>query len=69
MTGAFDWNEFKGDEVVRSTRAVIVYLNPDADIVIRQEAPMYNDDEPFIVIPKANVPKLIEKLKQLSEAH
>ena len=68
-TERFDWNEFKGDEIVRSTRAVIVYLNPDNDIVIRQEAPMYTDEEPFILIPSASVPKLIEKLKQLSEAH
>ncbi len=69
MRDDFDWNEFKGEEIVRSTRAVVAYLNPDNDIVIRQEAPMYNDEEPWIVIPRANVANLIDKLKQLSEAH
>ncbi|WP_295631839.1 hypothetical protein [Novosphingobium sp.] len=69
MSDDFDWNDFKGEEIVRSTRAVVAYLNPDNDIVIRQEAAMYNDEEPWIVIPRANVPKLIERLKLLTEAH
>ncbi|WBY06358.1 hypothetical protein PIB19_12115 [Sphingomonas sp. 7/4-4] len=69
MSDKFDWSEFKGDEIVRSTRAVIVYLNPDNDVVIRQEAAPYEDDEPWIVIPRQSVPRLIEKLKQLAEAH
>ena len=69
MKDDFDWTEFKGEEVVRSTRAIVVYLNPDNDVVIRQEAPMYTDDEPWIVIPRVDVAKLIAKLKQLSEVN
>ena len=69
MRDDFDWSEFRGDEVVRSQRAIVVYLNPDEDVVIRQEEGPGSDGDDWIVIPKRDVFQLIQKLKKLTEAN
>lgn len=62
----FSWDDDE-DVIVRSVRAIAVYRSGQNDIVIRQEQPVYGDDDPFIVVPQDQIPALIEALnKQLA---
>jgi hypothetical protein len=60
--------EFKWDDdeavVVKTVHAVAVYRNAADEIVIRQETRTYDDEDPFIVVPESQLPKLIEALKR-----
>lgn len=69
MSDDFDWSEFEGEEVVKSQQAVIVYTNPDEDIVIRQEARPFERDDNWVVIPRKDVFQLIQKLKTMTQAN
>lgn len=55
----FKWGEA---DVFPSVRAVAVYTNPAVDVVIRQEAGPYDDEDSVVVVPRAMVSKLIDAL-------
>lgn len=59
----FSWRDTES-VVVRAVNAIAVYRNPDGDVVIRQEAAIFGDDDPFIVVPENALPRLIEALKE-----
>jgi hypothetical protein len=70
MSDEFDWNDFDRDLIVEPARKVAVYLNPDNQLVIRQERNEYIEmEDPFIVVPLRDVPRLIEKLEKLIKAN
>lgn len=62
-----DWDTGE-DVVVRTQRAIRVYLNPHDDVVIAQEpGPLDNDDDfPFVVVRKENVPAVIAALTRVA---
>lgn len=68
MGDEFDWNAMKDDLVVDPARKVAVYFNPHGEVVIRQEDDDYFGEDPFIVIPARDVPRLIVRLNALIEA-
>lgn len=64
-------DEFKWDDeesvVIKPIQAIAVYRNGMGSIVIRQEKASYQEDDPYIVVPQAELRKLIEALnKQLA---
>ncbi len=70
MSDEFDWADFDGDEIVRPASRVVAYLNPNCDVVLRQERDLVlNDEDVWIVIPKERVSALIKKLQALTEAN
>ena len=63
-----DEQEFKWDDdedvVVKPVQAIAVYRNKAEHIVIRQEQNAYQDDDSYIVVPRSELPKLIEALNR-----
>ena len=57
----FNWDN---DETVvfPTANAVAVFMNEDGGVVIRQQDPM-GDDDPFVVIPPAQLKALIKALR------
>ena len=65
---AFDWQRDADDVVIRAQAAIACHLNPAGDVVIRQQADGYHyDEDPFVVVARNGLPRLIEHLQQLSE--
>lgn len=63
----FDW----GDDdcvIVESQAAVAVYCNEKGAVVIRQERAWCDEGDHFVVIDTRNVPTLINKLRELTDA-
>ena len=60
----FNWSD-KDRVVVEKVDAIAVYQNPDGDVVIRQQAPM-GDDDSVIVVPKSRLDDLILALQNES---
>jgi hypothetical protein len=56
MSCAFDWST--AEIVVRSYGDVAVYINPHGDIVLRQRRDIYDDEDPFVVIPLAHAERV-----------
>lgn len=62
----YDWTSENPSVVIQRQEAVAVYLNPDNDIVIRRQADWPDeDDDAFVVIPRAAARRFIEALKRL----
>ena len=57
----FDWIGDKSAIVIKRTDATAVYINPDNDIVIRQENLMEEDN--VIIIPRSSVRAIISALE------
>lgn len=68
MSEEFDWNDMKEDLVVDPARKVAVYFNPHGEVVVRQEDNDFFGQDPFIVIPLRDVPRLVAKLNELTES-
>lgn len=66
----FDWtNVDPKEKVVNTARDTVVYLNYENDVVIRQQK-LFEEDDPFLVIPLYRVRALIDRLDALLlEAH
>lgn len=66
MSDDFNWNEAReaGQVVVPEQQAIAVYENPHGDVVLRQEAPM-GDDDHFIYVQHTYLPTLIAALEQI----
>jgi hypothetical protein len=58
----FDWTEDAKDVVTPTQYAIAVYENPRRQIVIRQEAPWPDDEDPIVVVDRANLQPLIDRL-------
>jgi len=58
------WGVDDPDVIIRSQPAMAVYENVYGAIVIRQEASLYEEDDPYVVVQQANLPALIATLKQ-----
>ena len=54
----FSWED-KEVVVFKSTRGIAAYLNHDDDIVIRQQAGALDNEDAFIVVPRAQLDDLI----------
>ena len=67
MSDDFDWKDVEDDILIHSVGAIAVYTNPRGDVVIRQEASMFGDDDAVVVVPIAYVESLIEKLRALRD--
>jgi hypothetical protein len=61
MSDDFEWHE-SADVVIRHQPAVAMYLNCDDQVVIRQRAD-YPDDDQFVIIDQASLPRLIAGLQ------
>jgi len=62
----YDWTSENPSVVIQRQDAVAVYLNPDNDIVIRRQADWPDeDDDAFVVIPRAAARRFIEALERL----
>jgi|GEM_PF-1514212 len=69
MSDDFDWGKSNDNLAVNPVRGVAIYLNPDGDVVIRQQQADYHDEDPFLVVSVLEVPSLIHRLQQVvSEA-
>jgi hypothetical protein len=65
MSNDFQWSDVEDGLVQEDQLAVAVYLNPKGDVVIRQKADGYaQQEDPWIVISKDKLERLIEKLQQ-----
>jgi hypothetical protein len=65
-SGEFSWRD-ANSIVVHSVSAIAVYMNPDGDVVIRQQATQYGEDDPFIVIPRDRVPQILEAIGKTAD--
>ena len=69
----FNWQEIEDTDalVVPSRRvlAIAVYTNPDDDIVIRQEVDEWagERDDAVVIVPKGDLPRLIESLQAIQK--
>jgi hypothetical protein len=62
----FDWNDLEPEDIVGQAPAeVAAYLNPQGDLVIRGRAGDWERDDAVIVISRAYVPALIERVASL----
>ena len=67
-TEPFNWNDLEPeDQIVRTVHAVAVYLNPHGDIVIRQEAGVYGEDDHVVIVPDDACDRLISRLQLLTQ--
>ena len=57
MSG-FNWHAGGENVVFKTVQAVAVYLNPDGDLVIRQEAGSLDDDDHIVIVPRDRVEAL-----------
>jgi hypothetical protein len=62
----FSWED-KTIVVFKSTRGVAVYLNPDDDVVIRQQAGPLDNDDAILVIPRGQLKELVIALQNLED--
>ena len=63
----FTWSD--ETVVMRGHGSIAVYTNPHGDIVIRQEGDdVIFDRDPYVVVPRDRVDKLIEAIRKESEA-
>jgi hypothetical protein len=58
----FDWEQDAKDIVTPTQYAIAVYENPHRQIVIRQEAVWPDEDDPIVVVDRANLQPLIDRL-------
>lgn len=65
----FDWNseEGKANTVVQSVQAVAVYVNPDGDVVIRQQDLM-GDEDSYVVIPRSNAKAIAKAISDAAKS-
>ena len=68
MPKDFDWYsaDNKDDIVVPSVQAIAVYMNGNADIVIRQQDPM-GDEDSIIVIPRSQAKALAKAITETAK--
>jgi hypothetical protein len=59
----FDWSKAGDDLLQPTTAAIAVYFNPGGDVVIRQQAVEYGEEDSFVYVPFNKVRSLIEKLR------
>lgn len=65
----FDWLDEKDSVIVPHQSAIAVYANSNGDCVIRSQKDWNEDDDPYVVIAKKNIPSVIAALqKYLSES-
>jgi hypothetical protein len=66
-TRDFDWKALEERCIVQQrVMRVAIYSNPSGDVVIRQERDWDEEDDPFIIIARANVPAAIEQMLMAS---
>jgi hypothetical protein len=63
---AFDWSPDNPDLVTERQPALAAYENAGGSVTIRQEADCGEDQDPVIVITKANVPDLVRALVRVA---
>jgi hypothetical protein len=61
----FDWTD-REDIVVAHQGQVAVYLNPDGDVVVRQEGDWWRKDDAWIVVRPENARQLAEAILALA---
>lgn len=61
----FDWSQAADDLLQPTTAAIAVYFNPRGEVVIRQQALEYGEEDSFVYLPFNKVRPLIEKLRTL----
>lgn len=66
MPENFNWDDARDDMVVPTQRGIAVYVNPNNEIVIRQESADGADEDNFVFFHAEFVDKLIERLKQVA---
>lgn len=57
----FDWSRSES-VIFDSYAAVAVYPNADGDMVIRQKLDGYEDEDSVVIIPRAMIPRLLNKI-------
>ena len=63
----FNWHGEDADSViVPQVQATAVYLNPNEDLVIRQQDILGEEDQ-LVIIPKIFLPKFLEKIAELQK--
>ena len=68
MNDEFKWDDVEDDLIQDDQLAVAVYLNPKVNIVIRQKADVYmNQDDAVVVVAKERLAGLITKLQHCLE--
>ena len=65
MEDEFDWSDVESETLFQSVGAVAVYENPHGDIVIRQQAVGYGDEDKYVVVPVKYLDTIIAKLEQV----
>ena len=62
----FDWSADNPDLVTERQPAIAVYENAGGSISIRQEADWNEDQDPVIIVTKANVTDLVQALLRVA---
>jgi hypothetical protein len=63
----FSWKADNPDLVVPMQPATAIYLNPYGQVVIRQESPLYERDDPFVMFNVEYLPVLIARLQSFQK--
>ena len=70
MSDDFKWDDVEDDLIQDDQLAVAVYHNPEGNIVIRQKADGYlNQDDAVVVVAKEKLAGLIAKLQHCLEGN
>ena len=64
-TSEFNWDDVKDETILQSVGAIAVYENPNGDIVVRQQAIGYGDEDAFVIVPSRYLEPLIARLTEL----
>ena len=62
----FSWND-SDSIVIERVRAIAVYPNADGNIVVRQQADGYGEEDAIVIVPADRVQELIAAIKDTSE--
>ena len=66
MLDPLDWND-SASVLIQPVEAVAVYINPNNDVVLRQQNALLDDDS-VVIIPKQHINLLISRLMAIKEA-
>jgi hypothetical protein len=58
----FSWHDCGDDLVVPEQQAVAVFWNPRGELVIRQKADFYPDEDHYVIVHPGNIRKLAHRL-------
>lgn len=66
MDREFNWNS-DDSVVIPTTKGIAVYVNKNGDIVIRQQASDYGEDDSVVIVPLIHLSALIDDLNDYRE--